>query len=416
MGYTCGRRLTKSFCMKEARKYGSIAEFAKADSSCYQSAKKYGILDRVFDRKWTPRGFFTREKCFELASECRGRSEFKKRFHTAWKLSYDNGWMEDYTWFLSRGKLTRKVSDEEVTAAAMKYSTGKDFRTKDPHMWNMAWRRGLLPGFTWLSRKEEIISRGFTDMVYAYEFPEQNRVYVGRTVEPRRRDASHRKPGDPVYEFATASGVPVPSPVVIRDGITPMEGAELECLTMEKYSSEGWVLLNSAPGGSLGALAAGKRTKEYCLEVARKYSTVSELVKNDMSVYNALMNNKDWYSECTWLKRQRFPKGTWSTMTKEELHAEAMKYDSRNAFMHGSKSAYEICRKAGYNDEWFPPAENISKKVAQYDLSGKLVMVHDSIADAARHIGVKHPQVSAICRHVPGKKTTRGFRFEFVNQ
>lgn len=54
-----------------------------------------------------------------------------------------------------------------------------------------------------------------------------------------------------------------------------------------------------------------------------------------------------------------------------------------------------------------------SRKVAQYTKSGELVRVWDSMGLAERELGIAARNISGCCRHVRGRKTLGGFRWEY---
>lgn len=413
MGYTCGRKLDESTCHKIAVTCNSIVEFARKDISAYQKSLKQGWLDKWFKRK--TRKPLTKEDCRKIAKTCKSKSEFKRKCHAAYIKAMENGWIASYGFEDTRtvkSQAQRKISDIDVEAAAKKYTSRGSFFKNDRNMYIIALRRKLLDKFDWLSKNAEIESRGFKDCIYVYEFEYIKVAYVGRTVEPIRRDNNHRKPGDSVYEFAKSIGVDVPAAKYLYDGITTKEGQKLEHQTIEEYRQKGWALINKAKAGSLGALASGKLNKKHCLAVARKYNYVYDLVHNDKTIYWAL-RHYGWYKECTWLKLKRTAAGTWSKCSKEICHKEALKYKTRSEFMKGSGGAYKRAAQEDWLKEWFPITLNAEKRVGQFTLDGKTMLnSYKSIAEAATAMGVKHPTISACCR---GKhKSCKGFVFKFI--
>ena len=414
MGYTCGRKLTKTLCKRIAKTCKSITEFAKKDIPAYNKALANGWIDEWFTRKVHKP--FTKEECLQLAKQCSSRAEFKRKSHACWRTALQNGWLDEYTWFKTTTELRRErriFTDADVFNASKKYTKLSDFSKAEPARCAMAYKRGLIDKMPWLSRNAEVMQRKCLDCVYVYEFSLHKVAYIGRSVEPHRRDINHRKPTDIVARYAMAHHLQIPEMKIIKDSITYKKGAMLEAKMMQTYIKQGWHLLNKAPAGSIGGLGAGKLTKAYCIKVARKYSTVADLVANDGSVYNKLCKCK-WLSECGWLCKQRVPKGTWCNMSKEELLSEARKYSSRNELMDKAKSVYEIVRAKGWMSEVFPISHCAPKKVAQCTTDGQVVCVHNSISDAARALNAKQPCISAICRGVPGKHTCKGFTFKFI--
>lgn len=56
----------------------------------------------------------------------------------------------------------------------------------------------------------------------------------------------------------------------------------------------------------------------------------------------------------------------------------------------------------------------IRGKVAQYNLDGTLVRIHDSVRQAADTIGIKAISIYAAAESANRKKTAKGFRWQYV--
>lgn len=363
MGYTCGRILDKKFCQSIASTCSSISEFHKTDHCAYEKSLKMGWLDEWFGR--LVHKPYTQADCYEIAKQCSSRSEFKHKSYSAWKTAKRHGWIETYNWFRTTAEIRKDIkvfTDNDVIESARKYTHLSIFRQNEPSRYTMASRRGLLSKMRWLKRNVEVMNRKCLDCVYAYEFSDYNTVYVGRTVEPHRRNLAHHKPNDSVAQFAMQTNTAIPQMKILHDGITYKEGALIEALEMDNYKNNGWKLLNKAPAGSIGGLGARKLNKTYCISIASKYTTLSDLICNNGSVYNALRVN-GWLNECKWLKYQKKPRGYWCNKAKAELLVEASKYQTRNEFMHRAKTVYEIVRRNGWMDEVFPIRNKLPAKV-----------------------------------------------------
>jgi hypothetical protein len=407
---------TKEACWEVAKTCSTITELFKKNRQVYLASKRAGYLDEWFDRQ-VRHSEYTREMCYELAKDCESRSEFKKKHHGAYVESHNRGWIDDYTWFRtwseSRSLVNTKYSDEDVEQVARQFTTLKDFRTKAYNFYSVAWKRGILKNFTFLEKNPDIVERGYVDTVYAYEFPEQNTAYIGRSVEPTRRDRAHNEPGDSVYEFAKENSIPVPKYTVLYTDILPEDGGKLECEAIQEYLDDGWTLLNKMPGGGLGGLSHTKLTKNKCLEIASEYVYLQDLSRERPGVYNCL-RKFGWMSECTHLILKKARRGTWSNAPIKRIREEGMKYKSRNEFMHGSRTAYYLAHEYGIIDELFPERGHAPRKVEQLTIDGELVCVHESIAAAARSLSVKAPCIGSVCRGKPGKHTVKGFAFRFA--
>ena len=49
-----------------------------------------------------PNGYWTKEKVFEIAKECKTKSEFKERCGWGYQIARRNGWLDEMIWFKHR--------------------------------------------------------------------------------------------------------------------------------------------------------------------------------------------------------------------------------------------------------------------------------------------------------------------------
>lgn len=56
------------------------------------------------------------------------------------------------------------------------------------------------------------------------------------------------------------------------------------------------------------------------------------------------------------------------------------------------------------------------KKVAQYDLSGKLIAIYNSYRDAAKAVNGTPSAISRICSGTPGLHTHKGFVWKIAEE
>ena len=87
-------------------------------------------------------------------------------------------------------------------------------------------------------------------------------------------------------------------------------------------------------------------TKEMLRDVANKYTTLYDLIKNDLRAYNA-MRDKGWFDELTQHLDKNRPK-KWS---KNNVHNIAKKYQRRIDFYNGDNSAYQAALRNGWLDD-----------------------------------------------------------------
>ena len=70
------------------------------------------------------------DSCYQLALECKKKSDMHKKNSNAYNVARKNGWFKDYTWFLSYEEIWHKKrpnrvkwSYERCKELAKKYST-----------------------------------------------------------------------------------------------------------------------------------------------------------------------------------------------------------------------------------------------------------------------------------------------------
>jgi len=84
-------------CKKEALKYITINDFRLSNPSAYNSVKRNNWDKDIFSHmKVTkkPSGYYTLEKCIEIGKDCKSISDMSKRYSTACRKIYQNGWAE----------------------------------------------------------------------------------------------------------------------------------------------------------------------------------------------------------------------------------------------------------------------------------------------------------------------------------
>ncbi len=340
-------------CYEEAKKYKTRAEFQRSNQSAYNAALKNGWLD---DYAWFEKRFtWTRQSCYNEAKKYKSRKEFQIGSCGAYKVAWKNGWLDDYTWF-SPSSSAKKWNHETCNNEAKKYKSRKEFQVKSAGAYHVARKNGWLNDYFWL--KKPIVSEKLIYIVYCYKDDETNAVYVGLTNNIRQRHREHCKghlthgeiKHDIVYKyFHDILGKDVPEPIIMQKDISANEAREYERCFVEKYKSEGKLVLNIAKTGSLGGY--GKWAKEVCNNEAKKYKSRGEFAIKSNGAYEAARKN-GWLDEYTWFEEIRKKDGYWN---RETCYNEAKKYRSRKAFQVNCGAAYRVARKNGWLDEytWF---------------------------------------------------------------
>ncbi len=362
-------------CEQEAQKYKSRSEFKKGCKSVYNAARKNGWLSNYtwFIEKKKPSGYWTEKTCEQEAQKYKSRREFEKGCSGAYKVALKNGWLDNYTWFISTDELLKikltKWTEKTCNQEAQKYKSRKEFQKGCQSTYNAALKNGWLDKYTWFERDLNPY-KNKRDNVYCYIFTELHSIYIGRTVDINRRNEQHNtneKCG--VYKFATQNNIPIPQITILESNLSLKEGLEKEDFYVNKYKEEGWNVLNKAKtgknSGSLGTLNSGKWNKKTCEQEAQKYKSRREFEKVCKSAYNAALKN-GWLDDYTWfISRNELQKINQTKWTKKTCYQEAKKYNSRNEFRKGCSRAYEVARQNGWlnNYTWF----SVSKTGKKWD-------------------------------------------------
>ena len=407
------KKWNKETCYNEAKKYETLKEFAEKKSGCYSVALKNGWLGDYtwLKRKQKTNGYWDYDKCFNEAIKYSSRREFKEENDSAYRNAIKNGWIDEYTWFtkpnkkwtyqtcleeskkyftrgefalgcsgayhvarennwldeyvwLKDGKQFRlekwgKWTKEACFEEAKKYKTRTEFAIQNGSAYKNACRFGWIDDYTWLKDERLDLIKGGIDLVYSYEFVQENAVYVGRTLIKRRkeRDRDHLFNIDSVSSFAKEKGLAVPEMKVLECGLTLEEGVNKEAWWIEKYREEGWIVLNKAKAGSIGMIGKGKTryTKEICSELSKDCVDRAEFKAKYPQAYK-VASTKGWIDDYSWLKdgkmvgadkRRKYDYQT--------CYEEAKKYKTITDFEKGSKGACVAARKNGWMKDysWF---------------------------------------------------------------
>jgi len=237
--------------------------------------RNFGPRHKMPDGYWN-----IKENNENAASKCRNRGEFSDKNSVAYKIAKSNGWINEY--------------DEKYFSKDIKYY-------------------------------------GFDDpihFVYAYEFSDSS-VYVGRTMDLRRRDLCHRNKtqNDSVYNFSIEHNLAIPDVKILESGLTATESQELEDKWKNNYEANGWNLINKAKTGlNTGSLGASPRkwTYETCREAAETCKNREEFKKNFSRAHNVSRKN-GWIDEF-FPEKDKAENGHFNSI--ENCIEEAIKYDS----------------------------------------------------------------------------------------
>lgn len=466
-------------CYEEAKKYITVTDFAKGCGSGHHRACKN---DWIKDYTWFVDGRqlygqkhkkWNYDACYELAKQCSTKTEMNHKNGSAYRVALKNGWLPDYTWFLSddvirhRKRPSRvKWPYEKCKEIALQYNKLRDFQKAYPSVYTISKRNGWIDDFDWLSRSVNAYTSKI-DNVYAYFFNEFNSVYIGRTINPSSRDLGHNtNDQSTVFRFASKNNTVIPKMTILESGLTIIEGLDREDYYRNKYQNEGWNVLNIAKtgkkSGSIGGLGSGKWNYKSCYKEAQKYNTLKEFRKNSAATYHVVLKN-GWLNDYKWLKtvtnkanywtyemcykeaqlyktRTQFQKENRAAYNKalkenwlddyvwftsplsvfrwdyDKCYEEAKKYTNFSDFRKKSGGAYNVSRKNNWIEEytWLNKKDISQKPVLQFSLDGKFIAEYKGVREAARQTKIPTNNIGSCCRHTT--KSGSGFIWRYKEE
>ena len=326
-----------------------------------EAVSKIIVSYNQLDESKKPAGYWTRERCYDEAQKYRTNKEFRKGNSSAYAISVRNGWIGDYTWFEELAKPKGYWTKETCYDEAKKYNSRAEFSRECGTAYEVARKNGWLYDYTWF--KERIVSERKVYLIYCYKDEETNSVYVGLTNSLKRRHRQHCngfiKHGkvlyDIVYKYFHSINKDIPEPIVLEKDLYANEAQIYEELYIEHFKNAGLNVLNLAKAGSLGGY--GKWDKDSCYKEAKKYSSKIEFRRGSYGAYQAASKNK-WLDDYDWLEKQF---GKWN---EETCYKEAKKYKSRVEFQKAATGAYNVASKNGWLDDytWLQRPEAHNKK------------------------------------------------------
>lgn len=142
------RKVSEQECYDIISKYKSLYEFRKKETNIYKYILRYEwkhLLDNL-ERMHKENGYFTKDKCKEIALMYNRRIDFFKNDYSAYNTSQKNGWIDSICEHMYKKDTKSKGywTDDKCLDEASKYTTKKDFRKMSPTAYVYCNRRKLM--------------------------------------------------------------------------------------------------------------------------------------------------------------------------------------------------------------------------------------------------------------------------------
>jgi hypothetical protein len=258
----------------------------------------------------------------------------------------------------------KSISLEECKAEALKHETISGLSNARGYI-NTIYRRIKQKGWEKECFSHMIPALNLSKrQIYACEFPQNNKAYIGLSCEVEERLLAHQGKGkrskskSSVYDFTLESGE---EPVfkILTEPIPSEQAQEEEAEYIEKYKEEGWEMLNQKAAGGLGSMK--KWTKERLLEDRKNHPEI-KTVKEFYDIYYKDGVNKK--NKIHWMRglvtkngwREEVEKGLTvdaylHKWTKEKVLEIALTCKSMSDMQKRYSGAYKHVKREGYEKE-----------------------------------------------------------------
>lgn len=333
---------------------------------------------------------YTKEKCKEIFNKCKNRTEFKSKYYGAYCRCKENGWLEEicpsfFDW-------DKPKTFEEAVERTKKYCCRSELCKDNYRLFYFLQKSGWLDK---IDNLKVITEESKIHYVYAYEFTQYNTAYIGRTINIKKRHLQHLKTEScSLGKFIKINGIKkLDKPKIIYEKLNAKESQEKEAEQIEEYKKNGWIVLNTAKAGSLGAVYH-RYTRKACYELAKQFKTKKEFREKYRNVYFKCLE-KGWLKDYIWLITTHRQK---KVFTYEECKNAAFKCSSRTEFRDNYGMMYLQSVENGWIND-FIKSKIIHNVIIQYDINGNYVKRYDKIHQAFGKKSDLINQVSKNDRH-----------------
>lgn len=263
----------------------------------------------------------------------------------------------------------KKWNKESCDAEAHKYEYFFDFRIKSSGAYNVALRNGWLYDYVWLKKlppKPNDYDKS-TKYIYAYEFVEQNAVYIGLTNSMIKRNwQHHNSQKSSVNKFAVNNECEIPSPRMLEENVPIHESGKREKYWVNYYKKQGWMILNRAKTGeresSIGIYYPIKWNKKAIREKAKECNyNLKKFMELYIGAYEAIQ------SRYKGLLNELFPHRaihTHHTVEEALLVVRKGDYKKRMELHRDCYWAYRVLFNHGMLDDVFGRPKDYTKEKA----------------------------------------------------
>ena len=302
-----------------------------------------------------PNGYWTYERCKEISLKYNSLKEFRENPEDAsvYSVINKNGWKELFEHMEMGRKPYGYWTYERCKEVALKYKSRSEFSKSknDCTAYHTIHANEWFELLNHMKRKMTLKKRH----IYVYEFSQSKVAYIGLSCQIKRRHDQHmgveyNKTKSPVLSYMEKTGESPLFKVLTRRPLNEENAPHKEDECIKKYKQDGWVMLNKAKAGSLGGTY--KWTYEKIVEIAKTCKTMKEFnkkipswAKKNITKEQLYELTKDLYKETT----------TW---TYEKCKEVANNCRFKREFQKKYSGAYKFAIKTNILNDLFPHTYN----------------------------------------------------------
>ena len=134
-------------------------------------------------------GYWTKEKCQEVSIECENRNQFNKKYRSAYNSAYRNNWLDEICNHMTYENHLHDNywNKEKCQEVSLRYQTRSDFCKKYKTAYNKSLKYGWLDE---ICSHMKICGNSHHRLIYLFEFNDNN-VYIGLTYNYENRCNEH---------------------------------------------------------------------------------------------------------------------------------------------------------------------------------------------------------------------------------
>lgn len=371
--------------LNAGKKYKTQKEWLENDPKTFRIAIKLPIFEECtkhMEYIYKPNGWWTYERCKEALLKYKTVQEIlKSKDKQAYVRATKDGWTELFSHFILLRKPNGYYTLDQCKKDASIYSSRTEMIKKNSGLYRIININGWDDVcFAHMKRKMTLKQRH----IYAFEFPD-NYVYVGLTCQPERRKRVHlgledknnpeRRKKSSVYLHMIKTKLKPEFKQLTIDPIPEDEAPKKEKQWINEYKKNGWILLNKARAGSLGAMRT-KWTLKYVNEIASKH-TIREEFNKEIPPYvkKGLKDEGKWENIIAHMKKTRRYVDEWNY---EDCKKAAQLCKSRSEFQKRFSGGKKFAERNNWLDEFFPI------KNVQIEKRKKIRKKHENFNDCKR--------------------------------